>query len=369
MFNTLPENIKNFDKLWYARQGGKVRRILNRLVGDVNATWLEEGSGEHRMYVANHRSHLDYLIIPLQFQILGRRPPAIIAGDNLTEMPVLGRQLKKMKAIPVSRELKGDRNYLRGFRDTIQNITFCGHDILLFIEGGRSYGGNIGKSKAGVVLEGIIRAEKKRFDFDSRIDSIQIVPLAISYDAVVEAEVFPRLQEIKDVGRGAGGFAARRNRWAYYGADLGVFLKHWRRQDLKGEVYICEGEPMNLRDYLDGGGTKQSLGEELIHLIRTIYHTTNTERAAHAVMDGQRGPQEGIDWLQRIGALDNTDGDIILDQDLVDYYARGHIDRATALVDYGEWLVSHGRREDAYLLFTEATKINPSLVDRIDRVF
>ncbi|HVC19437.1 MAG TPA: 1-acyl-sn-glycerol-3-phosphate acyltransferase [Vicinamibacterales bacterium] len=136
------------------------------------------------VYASNHKSHTDYLIEPLVLEDHGIRPPVIAAGINLFGGPLGLLHRHVTGAIPIRRNAK-DPAYLITLRAYVAEV-LQRHDLLFYPEGGRSYSGEIKPAKSGLVLAAL----------QSDRDDLQIVPVAIAYDLVLEDHVLAR-QRVK----------------------------------------------------------------------------------------------------------------------------------------------------------------------------
>src|SRR5918998_628673 len=126
------------------------------------------------IYISDHKSHLDYLVEPLALDDSGVRPPVIAAGINLFGGPLGLIPRHVTGAIPIRRNTK-DPAYLVTLKAYVAEL-LGRHDLLFYIEGGRSYSGDLKAPKTGL-LHATLQAQ--------RSDSV-IVPLAVSYDLVLE---------------------------------------------------------------------------------------------------------------------------------------------------------------------------------------
>src|SRR5262245_44227774 len=101
------------------------------------------------IYISDHKSHLDYLVEPLVLDDNGVRPPVIAAGINLFGGP-LGLIHKHVTgAIPIRRNTK-DPAYLVTLKAYVAEI-LGRHDLMFYIEGGRSYSGELKAPKTGLL--------------------------------------------------------------------------------------------------------------------------------------------------------------------------------------------------------------------------
>ncbi len=129
------------------------------------------------IYISNHKSHLDYLVEPLVIDDNGIRPPVIAAGINLFGGPLGLIHRHVTGAIPIRRNAK-DPAYLVTLKAYVAEL-LQRHDLLFYIEGGRSYTGELKSPKTGL-LHAALQAE--------RTDS-SIVPMAVAYDLVLEDHI------------------------------------------------------------------------------------------------------------------------------------------------------------------------------------
>jgi glycerol-3-phosphate O-acyltransferase len=180
----------------------KVRRIAEHV--DLAAAATRQG---RVVYVSNHKSHLDYLIELLVLDDNGIRPPLIAAGINLFggALGLLHRHVTG--AIPIRRNSK-DPVYLVTLKAYIAEI-LKRRDLLYYAEGGRSYSGELKPPKTGL-LQATMQAER---------ETLSIVPIAISYDLVLEERMLAReairrrsrpfTQELAELVRHAVGYRSR----------------------------------------------------------------------------------------------------------------------------------------------------------------
>jgi 1-acyl-sn-glycerol-3-phosphate acyltransferase len=126
------------------------------------------------VYISNHKSHLDYLLELLALEDCAIRPPVIAAGINLFGGPLglINRQITG--AIPIRRNTK-DPVYLATLKAYVAEV-LRRHDVFFYIEGGRSYTGEFKAPKTGLVHAAL----------QAGVAGLQIIPVAIAYDLVLE---------------------------------------------------------------------------------------------------------------------------------------------------------------------------------------
>jgi glycerol-3-phosphate O-acyltransferase len=131
------------------------------------------------IYVSNHKSHLDYLVEPLVLDDNGIRPPVTAAGINLFGGPLGLLHRHVTGAIPIRRNTK-DPAYLVTLKAYVAEL-LQRHDLLFYIEGGRSYSGELKMPKTGLLHAALLAA----------IPGSVVVPMAVSYDLVLEDHILP----------------------------------------------------------------------------------------------------------------------------------------------------------------------------------
>lgn len=164
-----------------------ILRKIDRLVeGFENVT--RAAAAGRIVYVSNHKSHLDYLIEPLVLEDNGMRPPVIAAGINLFGGPLRLLHRHVTGAIPIRRNTK-DPAYLITLKAYVAEV-LRRQDLFFYIEGGRSYNGELKAAKTGLV-QAILHSDRR---------SVSVVPTAIAYDLVLEDRILSR-QGVKRVQR------------------------------------------------------------------------------------------------------------------------------------------------------------------------
>ena len=148
----------------------KIEKIPEQTHNVIDAT------RQHRVvYASNHKSHIDYLVEPIILDDVGIRPPLIAAGINLFGGP-LGLIHKYVTgAIPIRRNAK-DPAYLITLKAYVSEI-LKKHDLFFYLEGGRSYSGEMKPAKTGL-LHAALTAGRP---------DLVIIPVAIAYDLVLES--------------------------------------------------------------------------------------------------------------------------------------------------------------------------------------
>ena len=162
--------------------------------------------GGRVIYISNHKSHLDYLVEPLVLDDNEIRPPVIAAGINLFGGPLGLIHRHVTGAIPIRRNAK-DPAYVVTLKAYVAEL-LQRHDLLFYIEGGRSYSGELKAPKTGL-LHATLQADARAV----------VVPMAVAYDVVLEDHILahqaakrrqrPFAREIAEMVRYAVGYQSR----------------------------------------------------------------------------------------------------------------------------------------------------------------
>jgi glycerol-3-phosphate O-acyltransferase len=232
-----------------------ILRKIDRYGEDVG--YAREATRAGRaVYISNHRSHLDYLVEPLALEDQAIRPPVIAAGINLFGGPlgVINRYVTG--AIPIRRNSK-DPAYLVTLKAYVAELLHR-HDLLFYIEGGRSYSGELKPPKTGLV-HAALQAE---------VAGLRFVPVAVSYDLVLEDRILAR-QGSKRHQR-----AFSRELAEMVGSAVGYHTR----------AFVTFGQPIDVSDW-DSQSRRDVL--DLAHLVRNriglLYKVLPTSLVAAAM--------------------------------------------------------------------------------------
>ena len=184
-----------------------ILRKITRIHEQVDVAQRATRGGARVIYISNHKSHLDYLVEPLVLDDSGIRPPVIAAGINLFGGPLGLIHRHVTGAIPIRRNTK-DPAYLVTLKAYVAEL-LRRHDLLFYIEGGRSYSGELKAPKTGL-LHAALLAER---------DDAVIVPMSVAYDLVLEDRILahqatkrhqrPFAREVAEMVRYAVGYQSR----------------------------------------------------------------------------------------------------------------------------------------------------------------
>lgn len=179
------------------------------------------------IFVPNHRSHIDYLLLSYIFYNNNMTLPHIAAGINLSFWP-LGPLFRRLGAFFIRRTFHGNPVY----RDTLQTYLSVllseGYNQEFFIEGGRSRTGKLLPPKLGMLsmlADSVI---------EGAVEDLIFVPVAITYDRVMEHRSYT--SEL------AGATKKSESR-----RDVLSLAKFFRKQRQRnGLIYVRFGMPVSL---------------------------------------------------------------------------------------------------------------------------
>ena len=298
----------------------KVRRVAEHVEHAIDAT--RQG---RVVYVSNHKSHLDYLIEPIVLDDNGVRPPLLAAGINLFggALGLLHRHVTG--AIPIRRNSK-DPVYLVTLRAYVAEV-LKRRDLLYYAEGGRSYSGELKPPKTGL-LQAALQADR---------ESLSVVPMAVSYDLVLEDKVLAReairrrarpfTQEIAELVRHAVGYHTR----AFVTFSPAISLSSYdpdSRRDLvtlTHRVHDAIGSSYKvLPTALVAAVTRpQMTRSELVARVDELLAVVTAERANVSVRNARQAVDEGVEQLTERGVLVEERNRLrVRDRLVLRYYAR-----------------------------------------------
>jgi glycerol-3-phosphate O-acyltransferase len=301
-----------------------ILRKIDRCVEHIDIVEAATSAGRV-IYASNHRSHTDYLVEPLVLDDNNVRPPIIAAGINLFGGP-LGLIHKHVTgAIPIRRNTK-DPAYLITLKAYVAEL-LRDHDLLFYLEGGRSYSGELKAPKTGLLHAALL----------SELPGLTIVPMAISYDLVLEDHILAR-QRIKRGQRPFTRELAEMVRYAV-GYRSRAFVTFGRPIPLDG------WDPQSRRDVLELGRlTRTSIGK-LVKVVPTavvaaamgpsiarrdlesradaLIDTLRAVGANLAVATGKQAVAEAVELLEARNIIVAERGRFrVRDRNVLRYYAR-----------------------------------------------
>jgi 1-acyl-sn-glycerol-3-phosphate acyltransferase len=236
-----------------ARVAGGVRSFFEKTFASVEIVRppMEQAEIDQGpiMIVCTHRSQADYFIIGNYLYHFGIGNLRFAAGDNLTELPYLGRRFKSWGAFPVKRDSARNRAYIMGLCEDVARMMEDGDNIIVFPEGGRSYKGNMMDINQ-VVIGAAVVAQARNPGLP-----VRLLPCAISYEQLPELHAFQVLNKGKKLRAPENPFLTRMHgTLLYFGADLVAFAKFLQARHFGiryGSLYIDMDKLLPISDLVD----------------------------------------------------------------------------------------------------------------------
>lgn len=232
-----------------------ILRKIERHVEHIERAHAATAAGRV-IYASDHKSHTDYLVEPLVLDDHGIRPPIIAAGINLFGGPLGLLHRHVTGAIPIRRATK-DPAYLITLKAYVSEL-LRDHDLLFYIEGGRSYSGELKAPKTGLIHAAM----------QSDIEDLVILPMAVSYDIVLE----DRILSSQGVKRKQRPFAT----------ELAEMMRD--AVGYRSQAFISFGTPIRTREYDWQSRTDVlALAHRTREAIGRLYKVTSTALVAAAM--------------------------------------------------------------------------------------
>lgn len=139
------------------------------------------------VFLPNHQSHLDYIImhvVTIRFQM---SIPAVIAGENLN-VAIFGKFLKNLGAIYIKRSFNNEVYTERNLSNMIEFLLLNKVHVEVFIEGTRSRDGKALVPKYGILKTlANIYLKQRNVDKNASFDML-IQPVSITYERIYEVD-------------------------------------------------------------------------------------------------------------------------------------------------------------------------------------
>jgi glycerol-3-phosphate O-acyltransferase len=242
----IDEIVPFFNILTYYKVGLAVSKALLGFFYKVSAEYAGRESSEILprdsivIYLMNHRSNADYVLVG--YVLSGRVAISYAVGEWARTFP-LEYIFKSFGAYFIRRKYR-EKLYHAVLERYVQLITRNGVTQGIFLEGGLSRDGKLGKAKIGLLdyLLGVARDPAMR-------RRIYIVPVAINYDRVLEDRSLLRELEVRE-GRKRPPLYAQLGevlRYVWWNM-VRLVARRWRRY---GRAAVVIGEPFPIEPWLD----------------------------------------------------------------------------------------------------------------------
>ena len=189
------------------------------------------------VFVPNHRSHMDYLLLSYVFYYRQLPMLYICAGKNMNFWP-LGTLFRKSGAFFIRRSFEGNRLYQAALYSYLHYLLKEKALLEFFIEGTRSRTGKLLSPKLGI-LSLLVKAFQEQED----IKDVVFVPTSVVYESVIEERTYESESQ--------GGTKKNESIW-----DVFRIRKYLRGR--YGKVYIRFAEPISVKELPAAPGEGES---------------------------------------------------------------------------------------------------------------
>ncbi|HJQ52447.1 MAG TPA: 1-acyl-sn-glycerol-3-phosphate acyltransferase [Gemmatimonadaceae bacterium] len=242
----IDEIVPFFNILTYYRIGLVVSRLLLNFFYKVSAEYAGQSAQSALprdavvIYLMNHRSNADYVLVG--YVLSGQVAISYAVGEWARVFP-LEYIFKSFGAYFIRRKYR-EKLYHTVLERYVQLITLNGVTQGIFLEGGLSRDGKIGKAKIGL-LDYVLGAAR---DPVLR-QRLYIIPVAINYDRVLEDRSLLRELDTRE-GRKRppkSAQAAEVGRYVWWNLAR-LVARRWKRY---GRASVVIGEPLSVGAWLD----------------------------------------------------------------------------------------------------------------------
>lgn len=182
------------------------------------------------IFLPNHRSYLDPLVLRSALAEQGMEPNHTLGGANLSFWPI-GSVARRNGMVFIRREFKDDLVYKTSLKEYIAYLVRKKENLEWYIEGGRTRSGKLRPPRMGI-LSYVVDA------FDNNVEpphDVLIVPTFVGYDQQYEVEAISE----EELG---GSKNAESVSW------MVEFARAQRKR--RGSAHLRFGEPLSMREAL-----------------------------------------------------------------------------------------------------------------------
>jgi glycerol-3-phosphate O-acyltransferase len=242
----IDEIVPFFNILTYYRIGLVVSRVLLNFFYKISAEHAASPSAMAIprdaivIYLMNHRSNADYVLVG--YVLSGRVAISYAVGEWARTFP-LEYIFKSFGAYFIRRKYR-EKLYHTVLERYVQLITRNGVTQGIFLEGGLSRDGKLGKAKIGLLdyVLGVARDPVLR-------NRLYIVPVAINYDRVLEDRSLIRELDAREGRKRPPRYVQLGEVLRYVWWNLArLVARRWKRY---GRAAVVIGEPFPLKPWLD----------------------------------------------------------------------------------------------------------------------
>ena len=216
------------------------------------------------IFLPNHQSHIDYIIIHLLAVRFQFSVPAVIAGENLN-VAVFGKILKDLGAIYIPRSFNNDLYTEHNLNNAIEFLLLNNIHFEVFIEGTRSRDGKLLLPKYGI-LKTMANLYMKQHYIDKN-DSFDLYyqPMNITYERIYETDGYlkeligdDKKQEsfINIFSNGVSNLVGSKHKSDEVVLDSNGFINNYDKQ-LSGKIFLKLGEMFTMKEFIENDNDKE----------------------------------------------------------------------------------------------------------------
>lgn len=252
-----------------------LERILGPVFNDLFESFDVDYEGLRRVkelyakgpvvFVPNHKSHADYLILSYLLHTNGMTIPHIAAGINLEFWP-LGNIFRHCGAYFIRRAFRDNPLYRAVLETYLKILLRQGYSQEFFIEGGRSRTGKLAKPRKGMLT--MLHSAAK----EAGIHNMSLIPVSITYDRVIEQKSY--IHELE-------GGTKEKEKTSHI-LRLTKFLK--RQKHRYGSIYVRFGKPVAQLSNTTEKSAINEIAQDICHEINRNLVVTPAGIAAAAIL-------------------------------------------------------------------------------------
>jgi len=219
----------------------KVFRLLYPFGMDVGTSDLQRVREAAKkgpiIYLPNHKSYLDFLVISYICFRHNLPLPHVVSGENLN-IPLVGPILRYGGAFFIRRTFNShaDPLFRSVFNEYVTQLLIHSRAVECFIEGGRSRTGKVLPPKPGFlrcVLDAVV---------DRQVGDVCLIPISLGYDRIVENDSY-----IKEL---TGGKKNAERLVAFLRSSTTLLINTITSKRNYGKINVGIGAPISMHDYI-----------------------------------------------------------------------------------------------------------------------
>ena len=188
------------------------------------------------LYLPSHRSYADFILLSYICFSMNLPLPSIAAGTDFLSLNQIASLLRSSGAFFIRRSFRDDSLYWQTFRAYVESQVIGGERPLeFFVEGTRSRSG-----KALYPKTGLLKVVVDSF-LQGRVPDVTLIPISISYDRLLEEDLYAKELLPRDVDPAAVGVKPKETPTHLMSGAQSILNENF------GSVYVKFCQPISLR--------------------------------------------------------------------------------------------------------------------------